>query len=231
MEEPPFCCPSPQALLIGVVVLPVAGLVSALRRTPLHERYALRARRHLERDPQQALADFGQALDLAPDRARTQLLKERAALHEALGMEEASIRDLLSYSAADGAYEDETGAGLMKAIGGDALEGYVQAARNSERRRLVKEGRVTAVGYCRACREVVELDTDLRCSISSSHPKPRRVQFAMPGETEQAIQVVTAELKEGSRGRRTCLIVVAALAGLLLLVCIAFALLSQKQAP
>jgi len=57
MEEPPFCCPSPQALLIGVVVLPVAGLVNALRRTPLHERYALRARRHLDSDPQPSATD------------------------------------------------------------------------------------------------------------------------------------------------------------------------------
>jgi hypothetical protein len=185
----------------------------------------------LERDPQQALADFGQALDLAPDRALPQLLKERAGLQEALGMEEASARDLLAYSSSDGAYEDGTGAGLMKAIGGDALEGYVQAARKSERKRLVKEGTVTAVGYCRACREVVELDANLRCSISPSHPKPRRVQFAMPDETAQAKEAMTVELEKGRRGRRNCLIVVAALVGLLVVACMAFALLSQNRTP
>ena len=121
-----------------------------------------------------------------------------------MGMEEASARDLLAYSAADGAYEHETGAGLMKAIGGDALEGYVQATRKAERKRLVKEGKAGAVGYCRSCGEVVELDSDLRCSISRSHPKPGRVTFAVSGEIEQAREAVIAELEKGRRGRRTC---------------------------
>jgi len=74
-------------------------------------------------------------------------------------------------------------------------------------------------------------DGDLRCSISPSHPKPKRVQFAVPGEVEQAIAAAIVELEKGLRGRRTCLIAVAALAGLLIVVRIAFALLSQNWTP
>ena len=59
-----------------------------LRKTPIHERYAIRARRHIKLDTQQTLADFAKALDLAPQTERPPFLKERAAIYGNLGMKQ-----------------------------------------------------------------------------------------------------------------------------------------------
>jgi hypothetical protein len=58
----------------------------ATRKTTIHERYAIRARRHIKLDTEQALADFAKSLELAPQTERPPILKERAAIYGDLGM-------------------------------------------------------------------------------------------------------------------------------------------------
>ena len=230
MEEPPPCCLSPEKLALGVIALPIIGIVDALRKTPLHERYAMRARRHVDLDPEQAVADFGQALELAPEKARAALLKERAALYEKLGLEAESVRDRLAYTSATGAHEDDFGAGVVRLVGGDAGV-YAAGTAKDERKRLVRSGKVRALGYCPTCQAVVELDGDLRCSVASRHAKPKAVRFVMPDEVDRAREEILREFERGRRTRRTYLIVGGSVAGLLILLCIVCGLLSQLGNP
>lgn len=230
MEEPPPCCLSPEKLALGVIALPIIGIVDALRKTPLHERYAMRARRHVDLDAEQAMADFGQALELAPEKARAALLKERAALYEKLGLDEESVRDRLAYTSAPGAHEDGFGAGVVRLVGGDAGV-YAAGVAKDERKRLVREGKVQALGYCPTCQAVVELDGDLRCPVVSKHARPKAVRFVMPDEVDGAREEILQEFEQGRRARRTYLVVGGIVVGLLILLCVACGLLSQLGNP
>jgi hypothetical protein len=230
MEEPPPCCLSPEKLALGVVILPIMGIVDAVRKPPLHERYVMRARRHVDMDPEQAVADFGRALELAPEKTRAALLKERAALYEKLGMEEESVRDQLAYTLTPGAHEEDFGTSVVKMLGGDAGV-YAAGASKDERKRLVSEGKIKALGYCPTCQEVVELDGDLRCPVAPKHAKPRAVRFVMPDQVEGARQEVRREFEQSRRTRRTYLVVVGAVIGVLILLCIACGVLSQINRP
>jgi tetratricopeptide (TPR) repeat protein len=93
--------PNPILKWVGYFLIACAagGLIyavyDALRKRLIHERYAIRARRHVKLDAHQAIADFSKALELVPQEGRTPqqletdrtpLLKERAAIYKDLGM-------------------------------------------------------------------------------------------------------------------------------------------------
>jgi ribosomal protein L40E len=71
--------------LFGAIML-IFGIIWFLRITPLYERYATRAKRHIELNPWQAIADYGSAIDNAPKTQAFDYLLERAKLHQGLDM-------------------------------------------------------------------------------------------------------------------------------------------------
>ncbi|MCK4692934.1 MAG: hypothetical protein KAT23_04855, partial [Anaerolineales bacterium] len=222
--EVPDCMPvSPVACIFAAIVSPIAGLASALRKTPLYKRYATRARRHIEIDPEQAVADFSQSLETAPEKERAGLLKERAVLYEKLGLEKEATRDRLDYTSAEGAYE--SGRSITRLFGGDA-DVYASDRGKEERKELVAAGRAIALGYCSKCGGVVELNPDLRCPDHTS-TKPKAVRVVLPDEVEAAIPEVLSEYTKDRRTRRNILIVVGVLIGIPLLCCIASSVLNS----
>lgn len=76
--------------LIGLVLFGVFvfgfGIIWSLRKTPPYERYAARAYRHVSLNPMQAIADYGIALNGAPQTQAFNFLLERAKLYQGLGM-------------------------------------------------------------------------------------------------------------------------------------------------
>ena len=62
------------------------GILWSLRKTPLYERYETRAKRHVSLNPRQALADYGSAIDIAPQTQAFDYLLGRAKLYQDLGM-------------------------------------------------------------------------------------------------------------------------------------------------
>jgi len=91
--------PHPILKWIGYFFIALAFLflsyftLEAVRKTNIHERYAIRAKRHLKLDAQQALADFTKALELAPKTEHIPLLKERAAIYKTLGLKDELVSD------------------------------------------------------------------------------------------------------------------------------------------
>jgi len=88
-------------ILMGITVLSfVAGIVfillgisMAVGKTPVHEKYKRRAERHVDLDPQQAISDYGAAIELAPEAAAFDLLSARARLFHKQGMIEEEKSD------------------------------------------------------------------------------------------------------------------------------------------
>ena len=68
---------------VGIFFL---GLILALRKTPLYERYETRAKRHISLSPQQAIADYSAAINGAPPAKALEYLLERGKLYQGLGM-------------------------------------------------------------------------------------------------------------------------------------------------
>jgi len=71
------------------------GLVWAFGRTPQYEKYVKRAQRHIEPEPEQALADFTKALELAPEKERAKIFQQRAEICEKLGREPGELDKLV----------------------------------------------------------------------------------------------------------------------------------------
>jgi len=76
--------------LLGLIVFGVLmfgfGILWSLRKTPLHKRYEIRAKRHVSLNPQQAIADYGAAINSAPQPQAFDYLLERAKLSQKQGM-------------------------------------------------------------------------------------------------------------------------------------------------
>jgi len=242
------------AALSGVALL-VFGIAYAVGKTPVHERHLLRARRHLDLDPQQAIDDFTRALELTPqaldtvrrsilkergalyqklgrtaeaqadlqllidqttqalDKAspadKVKLLKERADLYKKLGKECEGTRDRLDATyAAEAAMSNknykpgtavQAGAQVFGVGGGTFNEAYAIESRKQEakhilgeRLALLKAGRIKAIGFCRKCKAVVELDGELRCGTWPKHGKPKEKEmlFVMPEQSEETRQMM-----------------------------------------
>lgn len=216
IELPECLLISPQLCLLATIGLPIMGIASALRKTPLYQRYATRARRHIELDPEQAIADFSQALELAPEKEQAGLLKERAELYGKLGMEEEATRDELDYTSSEGAYSG--GRGIARFFGADD-DVYAADRGEDERKAMVAAGRVKALGYCSKCARVVELNPKLRCPDHAS-PKPKAVRFVLPDEVEAAIPEVLNEYTKESRTKRNVAIIAGLVVGGPLLCCL-----------
>ena len=73
-------------LIIFWVLMFGFGILWSLRKTPRYERYETRAKRHVSLNPWQAIADFGSAIDLAPQANAFDFLRERAKLYQQLGL-------------------------------------------------------------------------------------------------------------------------------------------------
>ncbi len=86
---------APLLISAGVIFMGLAIYV-ALYKTPLWQRYAARARRHVDIDAQQALSDYTEALKLAPERDKLGLLEGRLAMAEKVGADDIVLPDLLA---------------------------------------------------------------------------------------------------------------------------------------
>ena len=74
------------ALPIFGVLMFGYGIIKFLRKIPLDERYVNRARRHLSLNKLQTIADYGSAMQTAPQYLVLNYLIERAKLYQDLGM-------------------------------------------------------------------------------------------------------------------------------------------------
>ncbi len=202
-EALPPCCASPLAVGLLTLSCLVGGLVWAFGRTPEYEKYVKRAQRHAEAAPEQALADFTKALELAPEKEQADILKQRGELYSKLGRKEKALADLSTYAASPHAHK---GAKLISKIVGVDMEESASALTEQPmiegiRRELVQEGALKAVGYCRRCKDAVELDENRRCSRCGGRVK--EVRFVKPQESDAEL---TNLRKEAAARRRRRLI-------------------------
>ena len=203
------CClfTRPEIWLIGIVAFPIMGIMGLLRKTPEYSRYAKRANRHLEIDPEQALADFSKALMLAPEKEKANLLKQRSALYAKLGKEENALQDKLEYIGKDEAYK---GTSSFAQVFGLDSESMVAQARKTEQEQLITSSKVNAVGYCAKCQKAVVLNEKQKCPI---HPKskPYHATFVLPDKVESTMleveQKSVPELKKIKKNRTILIII------------------------
>jgi ribosomal protein L40E len=80
------------SIVAGIVFI-LLGISMAVGKTPVYDRYKRRAERHVDIDPQQAIADYGKAIELAPEAIAFDLLSARARLYQKQGMTEESKSD------------------------------------------------------------------------------------------------------------------------------------------
>jgi len=176
---PPICEGPLQPAFIAVGVF-FMGLLALVRQTPRYTRYANRAERHTGVNLTQALDDYNRAIEIAPEKERAPLLQKRARVYEKLGRQEEATRDLIAYTYEAGAYR--TGAGMVTLLGADA-ETYASGRASDERKLLIQSGKAVALGYCRRCRDVVELDPKLRCP-NHRWTKPKEARLFIPSDVE-----------------------------------------------
>ena len=187
-----------KAIFIAVI-LPFAGLVMLFRRTPRHTRYANRADRHVSLNLRQAAADYTQALEFAPEKEHAGILRKRAAVYEKLGQTEDATRDQIAVTYAEGAYQ--TGASFVRLVGGDE-DTYSVGRANDERRNLIESGRAVVLGYCPACKDAVQLNIDMRCTIHP-HSKPKRVRMVVPNDVADArMQILSGKKRRRPSSQR-----------------------------
>ena len=195
-EEIFSVCPSPLYFGGAAIFIPILGLAMALRRTPPYVRYENRAKRHLEISPLQAVADFSQAILLAPEKEVASLLKQRAAVYEKLGRQKDALRDTLAITSSPGAMKDE--ALVIKMFGGDK-DIYLSSRKEGLQADLINSGKAKAVGYCRSCKKVVELNAELRCFEHKR--KGKRVRLVLPDEIEAGKQAILLEMEKERRAK------------------------------
>lgn len=212
------CCllTNPVIWIIGIFFFPISGMVSALRKTPVYQRYENRAKRHLKTDWEQSVADFTEAIKLAPKKQQAALLKQRSEVYKAQGAEEEFLEDRLAYMESEGAYEGQ--AGFAKAFKLDP-EQFVASARDSERKQLVAEGKIHAVGFCKKCQKAVDLNAKLRCPTHRK-PKPLMIKTVLPKNYEQAMIEVQNEGAKQFKKKKTTWLVVLILGVVLISLCV-----------
>ena len=183
---------------MGYSFFPISAILNVLRKTPTYKRYENRANFHLKKDPEQALAYFSEAINLAPPNKKAALLKQGAELFKILGKEENFIEDRLAYMESEGAYEGQ--ANLAQTFKLDSDQ-FVAGARDSERKNLLSTGKIKAVGFCKQCQQAVVLNDKSRCPI---HPKkkPIVVKYCLPKDFEANFAAVASEGAEQFRKAR-----------------------------
>lgn len=190
---------SPVFWLILTIGSPLMGLVYALQRTPQYEKYVERAKRHLQLDPDQALADFNQALNLAPEKNKAAILRDRAALMAKLGRATESARDKIAAMESEGAYDEASGFATL--IGADK-DVFVDGVKSSQQKELVKTHAAVGMGWCKKCKAVVELDEAMHCKL---HPttKITDVKVAVPEDAPAELARLQEQITKRNRLLRT----------------------------
>ncbi len=210
-DVPQFCA-SPAYLLLVAFGVVVFGLRMTFGRTPLYERYLKRAQRHLEPFPEQALVDFTEALELAPEKQKPDIRKQRGQLYSNLGRTEPALRDLSAYAAAP---RDTVGTRLVSTLTEFDMEGQADMATKAEieklQHELVEQGLRRWVGYCTHCKDSVLLTAGRRCVRCGRRAKDARL--ITPAAFEEELAKLEAEHAIKRRRRWTW----AAVAGVLLI--------------
>ncbi len=218
---------NPAAWFFAALVLPISNLVVALRKTPDYVKYENRAKRHKETESEQAIADLSKALEISPEKEHARILAARAELYTKLGWETEATRDRLKYTYQEGAYADQ--AGMARMLGADK-DAFVSSAVKDERKKLIMEGKIKALGYCRKCGRVVELNEKFLCPEHPS-PKPGEVRFVMPDEVEAQRTIIEKDYhlhtQKGTRSKTILLIVIGGLVVLCVVVPLLAAVLSR----
>ncbi|OGO26355.1 MAG: hypothetical protein A2136_05260 [Chloroflexi bacterium RBG_16_54_11] len=176
---PNFVLCNPGALVGGGILSFIMAFVRLLRVTPAYVKYQNRAERHLNLNAWQALDDLNHAMDLASEKEQGNLIKQRAKVYEKLGLTDEAARDHLTLATSPNSYKGE-GEWISAITGADA-DVFSSGMRSGKIKAMLASGNVKAVGFCRRCKAVVELNPDQRCP---SHPKVKgaEVQFVIPAD-------------------------------------------------
>lgn len=223
-KEPPDCLlASPVIWVIAGVFCVLAGFAGIFKKTPMHERYAMRSRRHVKLDPKQALEDISKAIELAPEKLRGALLQERIKLYEAMGASKEVVRDQISLANDPETYK--TGSTITELLGGDG-DVYARERENSEMKTLVSAEKARYVGYCVKCKRAVELNIDQRCLIHL-HVKGKNVTIAPAEDLQPIMTKITLEYEKLNRRRTASCIILLMIPILALIVWLAAGILSK----
>ena len=184
---------------ILVIVTPISALKLALMPTPAHQKYLNRAKRHLSLDKAQALADLNQALELAPEKERTAILKERASLYESLGQKQQAVRDEIARIESNGAYESAEGIAALTGMDRDIFAGGI---KDNDIQALLKAQAAVPLGYCPKCKNVVELNEKMRCRL---HRRARieSVRLAVPEDIDKIKEALLESHTRATRLNRS----------------------------
>ena len=212
--EVPLCA-SPLSLGAFALVLFFGALRYGLGRTLPYEKYLNRAERHLESAPEQALTDFTTALELAPDRIKTRILKQRGELLSRLGRTEQALADLSAHAAAP---EEGGAATLLSGVSEIDIKPSTDQATLDEinrlEKQLVESGARQWIGYCQACRAAVNVDVNRRCARCGA--PLAKTQLVRPEESEGAL----AKLDHEQARRRRKRLLTTGVAVVALLLCV-----------
>lgn len=183
---------NPVSLSVGILVSLILAFVLALRRIPKYKRYEIRSSRHLNLDIYQSIADLTSALELAPENVQHSLLKQRRSLFEKIGDSTNADRDRLALALHPDAWKSE--GDFLSVFGGLEGDAFSWSMRRSAIDTLRSSGVAVAVGYCPACKTVVELDKDMNCTV---HPKikGRDEQLVIPEDIAAGKLAVMAKLE------------------------------------
>jgi len=94
----------PTAWLFATVAIPISSIALAVKKTLEYLKYQNRAYRHIDKESEQAIADFSKTLELAPEKKHAPILKARGDLYVKLNKEELATKDRLAYTSAEGAF-------------------------------------------------------------------------------------------------------------------------------
>jgi hypothetical protein len=208
-------CASPAALGLFALIIFFAALGFALGRTPAYEKYLNRAQRHLQASPEQALADLSRALEIAPEKQKSVILKQRGELLSKLGRTEQALVDLSAHAAAP---VQGGAAQLLSSVSdidiGPSTDASTLAEIDRLQKELVQTGTRQWIGYCQACRAAVVVDPDHKCTQCGAVLS--KVQLVEPTERAEALAKLTRE--EIRRRRKRSLSIALTVVALLLCV-------------
>ena len=205
-----------------VVVTPISGLIFALKPTPLYEKYLERGKRHINLDKEQALADFSKALELAPEKERAPILKERAKLLESMGQVEQATRDKIATLENPNAYSGAEGFAALTGLDRDSV---VKGMRESDQKALLQANSAVALGYCTKCKAAVQLDVKSHC-VLHPHARITNIHLAVPAD----INAKMAEIQEaGMKDQRRALIRTIVFVLGLIILCVVISMLMNPK--
>lgn len=185
---------NPVVLGLATVIAFITAIVVPLRRTPEYVRYIDRAKRHIQLNPWQALADVESAMEIAPDKEQGNLLKQRAQLYEMVGFVVDAARDRLALATSQDAFKGEADA--VKMFTGADSGTYAASRRSSQIKAILYSGKALAIGYCPKCNKVDVLDKDEHCP---THPKTkvREVEYVIPDDVLAGKLAVMQKVEAG----------------------------------